>query len=171
MVDKPADDGWFDLFKGSDKPDGGNYDQITENIFLGGYTAAENKKTLQEIMKVDAVLTVADSLEPKFPFYFEYKVIEISDDPESNLKQHLLECIEFIEGIVKSGKRVYVHCAAGVSRSASTVLAYMMASKNISLNDAYELVSAKRPCIKPNDGFVAQLKLFEQDLRNQGRLK
>ena len=50
-------------------------------------------KTLKEIMKVSAVLTVADTLEPKFPYYFEYKVIEISDDPESNLKQHLLECI------------------------------------------------------------------------------
>ena len=73
---------------------------------------------------------------------------------------------KFIDEIVKKGKRVYVHCAAGVSRSASTVLAYMMASRNISLNDAYDLVSAKRPCIKPNDGFVAQLKLFEQDLRN-----
>ena len=43
MVDKPYEYRWREFFKGSDKPDGGNYDQITENIFLGGYTAAENK--------------------------------------------------------------------------------------------------------------------------------
>ena len=122
-------------------------------------------------MKVDAILTVANGINPSFPSDFEYKVVQIYDGPDSNLKDYLLECIEFIEKIIKSGKRIYVNCAAGVSRSASTVLAYMMASKNISLNDAYDLVSAKRPCIKPNDGFVAQLKLFEQDLRNQGRLK
>ena len=171
MVDQPAGDDWFDLFKSSDKPDGGNYDQITDNIFLGGYTAAENLKTLKEIMKVDAILTVADNLEPKFSDDFKYKIIEISDDPESNLKQHLLECIEFIDEKVKSGNRIYVHCAAGVSRSASTVLAYIMVTQQIGLNDAYKIVSAKRPCIKPNDGFVAQLKLFEQDLRNEGRIK
>ena len=116
-------------------------------------------------MKVDAVLTVGDKMESNFPSDFEYKVIEIIDEPDSDLKQYFNECIEFIDRIVKSEKKIYVHCAYGVSRSASTVLAYMMATKKISLDEATKLVSAKRPCIHPNDGFIAQLKLFEQDLK------
>ncbi len=118
-------------------------------------------------MKVDAVLTVGDCMESKFPSDLEYKIIHIIDEPDSDLKQHFQECIEFIDRIVKSEKRIYVHCAQGVSRSASAVLAYMMATKKISLDEATKLVSAKRPCIHPNDGFIAQLKLFEQDLKTK----
>ena len=32
------------------------------------------------------------------------------------------ECLKFIE----SGKKVFVHCAAGISRSSSIVIAYIM---------------------------------------------
>ena len=61
-----------------------------------------------------------------------------------------------------------MHCHAGISRSASTVVAYMMYTRKITVDEAYTLVSAKRPCINPNDGFVAQLRLFESELKEQG---
>ncbi len=118
-------------------------------------------------MKVDAVLTVANGMNPSFPSDFEYKVVQIYDGPESNLKDYLFECIEFMQKIIKSGKSIYVHCEHGSSRSPSVVIAYLMASKNISLDDAFEFISTKRPCILPNDGFIEELKVFEQELKNQ----
>ncbi len=71
---------WQELYARSKKPDGCNYDQITDQIFLGGYAAAEELTILKDIMKVDVVLTVATSLPPMFPEHFEYKIVEIVDD-------------------------------------------------------------------------------------------
>ena len=52
-------------------------------------------------MQVSAILTVGSDLESMFPSDFKYKVIEIIDDQENDIKQHLLDCIEFIDSIVK----------------------------------------------------------------------
>lgn len=60
----------------------------------------------------------------------------------------------------KNNRKVFVHCAAGVSRSASFVIAYLMKSKLMPYLDAYALVKCKRPIIKPNSGFVKQLEEY-----------
>lgn len=43
-----------------------------------------------------------------------------------------------------------MHCAAGISRSASVVIAYLMAHGSLSLEDARSAVKASRPAINPN---------------------
>lgn len=52
--------------------------------------------------------------------------------------------------------------SAGVSRSASIVIAYLMRYKGISYEEARKLLEKARPQIRPNDGFVRQLKLYER---------
>ena len=61
-----------------------------------------------------------------------------------------------------------VHCFAGVSRSASVVLAYLMREHGLSLRAAFKLAKAKRPFINPNEGFRVQLQKYEQELRGKG---
>ena len=58
-----------------------------------------------------------------------------------------------------------VHCAAGVSRSASVVVAYLMYKKGLSLDDALDFVKSKRECVDPNFGFREQLQIFDQILK------
>ncbi len=57
-----------------------------------------------------------------------------------------------------------VHCAAGVSRSASIVLAYMMRKLHIPLDTAIEELRKDRPCIAPNPGFLVQLRTYQSHL-------
>lgn len=57
----------------------------------------------------------------------------------------------------RAGGRVLVHCAQGVSRSAAVVIAYLMRTYDMLLNDALALVTACRPCVSPNIGFIYQL--------------
>ena len=68
---------------------------------------------------------------------------------------------EFIRGAIEGGGQVLVHCFAGVSRSASVVIAYLMRYHNMTYSQACAHVRDRRPWINPNPGFVNQLKRYE----------
>lgn len=60
--------------------------------------------------------------------------------------------------------RVLVHCAVGVSRSASLVLAYLMIHHHYTLLEAIHKVKERR-WIFPNRGFLKQLRALDMTLR------
>lgn len=64
-----------------------------------------------------------------------------------------------------NGNKALIFCVAGVSRSASICLAYLMKHCNLSLLDAYNYLKKRRPRIKPNCGFFRQLIKYEEELR------
>lgn len=49
-----------------------------------------------------------------------------------------------------------------MSRSAAVVIAYMMAKHKLLFEEAFYIVKAKRSITCPNNGFIAQLKLYGQ---------
>lgn len=57
-----------------------------------------------------------------------------------------------------------VHCHAGVSRSATVCIAYIMKNLDHDLRSAYDFVKARRPCVSPNLHFMGQLLEFEKRL-------
>lgn len=57
-----------------------------------------------------------------------------------------------------------VHCVAGVSRSASLCIGYLIKARGITLEDAYNHVLNCRPCIRPNYGFFEQLIEYEKEI-------
>lgn len=66
--------------------------------------------------------------------------------------------------------RVLVHCAMGVSRSATIVLAFLMIYENMTLVEAIQKVQTHRD-ICPNSGFLRQLQVLDNRLgRETGRL-
>eukprot|EP01027_Heterolobosea_sp_BB2_P010127 GEZU01014898.1.p1 GENE.GEZU01014898.1~~GEZU01014898.1.p1 ORF type:complete len:155 (+),score=2.64 GEZU01014898.1:267-731(+) len=50
-----------------------------------------------------------------------------------------------------------VHYQAGISRSASIVISYLMKHHNITLKDAYDHTKSERTIFAPNIGFMQQL--------------
>jgi len=62
-------------------------------------------------------------------------------------------------------KGVLVHCLAGVSRSVTITVAYLMYKMNLSLNDAFNLVRSRKANVAPNFHFMEQLYNFERELR------
>jgi protein-tyrosine phosphatase len=59
-----------------------------------------------------------------------------------------------------------VHCYAGRSRSATVVIAWLMRTRHLSMDDAFALVRSKRELVHPNVGFVSQLRDYERRIRN-----
>ena len=60
----------------------------------------------------------------------------------------------------KEGK-VLVHCHAGISRSATICMAYLMATRKLRMEEAYEFVKTRRRVVSPNFNFMGQLLNFE----------
>lgn len=65
----------------------------------------------------------------------------------------------------RKGSAVLVHCLAGVSRSVTVTLAYLMHTSSLCLNDAFSLVRARKPDVSPNFHFMEQLHTFERQLK------
>lgn len=93
------------------------------------------------------------------------------DLPSQNILPYLDKAIEFINKAVSSGGRVLVHCFAGISRSASTVIAYFMATRKMTFLEAFNYVKKRRPIIFPNFGFQRQLIEFENKLAQKFALR
>jgi len=62
---------------------------------------------------------------------------------------------------------VLVHCLAGISRSVTVTVAYLMHALDLSLSDAYDHVKRCKPDVSPNFSFMGQLMDFERSLRSK----
>lgn len=136
-------------------------------LFLGNERDAQDLELMQR-MDVGFILNVTTHL----PLYhyelglFKYKRLPASDSNKQNLRQYFEEAFEFIEEAHRAGRGLLIHCQAGVSRSATIVIAYLMKHTWMTMTDAYKFVKSRRPIISPNLNFMGQLLEFEEDLNN-----
>ncbi|XP_078413135.1 dual specificity protein phosphatase 10 [Cetorhinus maximus] len=136
-------------------------------LFLGNEQDAQDIEKMQR-MNVGYIINVTTHL----PLYhyekgiFHYKRLPATDSNKQNLRQYFEEAFEFIEEAHQSSKGLLIHCQAGVSRSATIVIAYLMKHTRMTMTDAYKFVKGKRPIISPNLNFMGQLLEFEEDLNN-----
>ncbi|XP_043859108.1 serine/threonine/tyrosine-interacting protein-like [Dromiciops gliroides] len=141
--------------------------EIVPSLFLGPYSSAAKNK-LPELKKlgITHVICIRESLEakfikPKFPQFLRYLVLEIADNPLENIVCFFPMSKEFIDASLQSGRKVLVHGNVGISRSTSLVIAYVMETFRMKLNDAFTLVKRKSFCVHPNAGFLCQLQEYE----------
>ncbi|KAJ4977672.1 hypothetical protein NE237_008452 [Protea cynaroides] len=87
--------------------------------------------------------------------------VPLRDMESENLLDYLDVCLDFIDESRKEGS-VLVHCFAGVSRSAAIITAYLMKTERLSQEDALESLRQSCEFVCPNDGFLEQLKMFEE---------
>jgi protein-tyrosine phosphatase len=94
--------------------------------------------------------------------HVQYKRVQVLDLPSEPLDAYFDECHVFMHDALRHKRgRVLVHCYAGISRSATVVIAFLLRTRrDLHLFDAVKRVMSRRACILPNEGFVQQLKQF-----------
>lgn len=101
--------------------------------------------------------------------YIHCKCINIADNSEQGVARFFDEAHQFIEEARRKKCNILVHCLAGVSRSPTFAIAYLMRVNSLSLQDAFNLVKQCRPQIDPNLSFIGQLMVYEKSLDEKQR--
>jgi len=146
--------------------------QITDYIYLGNQTAAgyvppyEDPATIQQKsseareklqqLGIKHIVSCADAVK-RFPEDFNYLVLDLKDKPLFPIHEYFDTAYQFIDDCVNKKEKVLLHCNAGVTRSATITLSYLMKKMNLSYDEAHKLVKSKRPCIN--------VKNFEESLK------
>lgn len=137
---------------------------IPDFLYLGAYIHAYVPKLLDSLGVKKIVNVTPEPHESHVLEKFGDFQIQIVDHQTMDIKQHFTDAIEYIRECKKNGEKVFVHCQKGISRSASIVLAYLVAGEGLTLQEAYSLTKQARKFIKPNKGFSNQLGQFEMEL-------
>lgn len=94
--------------------------------------------------------------------------VPVADESEHEpIHLYFDDVSDLIEANRRAGYNSVVHCMAGVSRSTTLVLAYLLKYTSLSLHQAFMHCKAIRPCIRPNMGFFQQLIQYECTLNGQ----
>lgn len=137
-------------------------------LYLGGALAANDKALLQSHSVARVCNCAADLKRRTFNKAFVYHHIHAFDDAHFNMVPFLAGAVRFIDAGRIAGENVLVHCRAGVSRSATVVIAYIMAYHGWSVDKCLAHVTQNRPRANPNPGFRAQLGSLARALRDAG---
>jgi atypical dual specificity phosphatase len=136
--------------------------KITDRLYLGGLESTDQR--LLDRHGITHIINAAKELNyrtaiPKID-------LGLDDTPQENLFRVLepsrLLIIEILNMNPKN--KILIHCAAGISRSASIVIYYIQCELRCAYEEALEFVRKKRPIVNPNIGFEKSLKSIEEIL-------
>lgn len=126
---------------------------IRNKLFLGDVFDANNPTFLRQ-NNITTIISVADDAkilnDNNNISVYKYK---LKDDHECNISRYFDEISQLIE----DKDVVLVNCVAGISRSATFVLVYLMRYYDFNLKQAFKFVRDKRSQICPNKKFMEYL--------------
>uniref|UniRef100_A0A2K5WQD6 Dual specificity protein phosphatase 8 n=1 Tax=Macaca fascicularis TaxID=9541 RepID=A0A2K5WQD6_MACFA len=139
--------------------------RILPHLYLGSQKDVLNKDLMTQ-NGISYVLNASNSCpKPDFICESRFMRVPINDNYCEKLLPWLDKSIEFIDKAKLSSCQVIVHCLAGISRSATIAIAYIMKTMGMSSDDAYRFVKDRRPSISPNFNFLGQLLEYERSLK------
>ncbi|XP_049748831.1 dual specificity protein phosphatase 8 [Loxodonta africana] len=139
--------------------------RILPHLYLGSQKDVLNKDLMTQ-NGISYVLNASNSCpKPDFICESHFMRIPVNDNYCEKLLPWLDKSIEFIDKAKLSSCQVIVHCLAGISRSATIAIAYIMKTMGMSSDDAYRFVKDRRPSISPNFNFLGQLLEYERSLK------
>ncbi|KAL3179595.1 hypothetical protein MRX96_037977 [Rhipicephalus microplus] len=141
--------------------------RILPFLFLGSQRDAQDPDLLAA-HNICYELNVSTSCpKPDFIPDAHFLRIPVNDSHADKLRPHFARACRFLDKVRESSGCVLVHCLAGVSRSPTVAIAYVMRHLGLSSDDAYRYVKSKRPSISPNFNFLGQLLEYERELHGE----
>jgi dual specificity phosphatase 12 len=137
--------------------------QIDGVLYLGGIASTKKVDDLRRA-NITTILSVISDKIPREDRIsgITYYWVQADDAEDEDLLTWFPDMYAIIDRCVVSDTGILVHCAAGISRSSTTVCSYLMKKRQNTYEQIVQFVRSRRPIIDPNLGFVAQLELWQE---------
>jgi dual specificity phosphatase 12 len=127
--------------------------KVEDGLYISDYKAASNKGLLKKL-GIKAVVSMIPSKDtPKF-LGVRYYVFPTEDRKDYDIAERATAAAKCVAAERAAGNRVLVHCHAGISRSATVVMIYLMWRDDIGADGALKRLKKVRPQVQPNPGFM-----------------
>lgn len=133
--------------------------QVLPGLYVGNYRDSKDAAQLAKY-KITHIVAIHDTAR-RLHLDKHYLCVMASDSPDQNVSQYFSLCNDFIHAARLRDGNVLIHCLAGMSRSVTVAVAYIMSATNLSWKEALKVVRAGRAVANPNLGFQKQLEEFE----------
>ena len=159
--------------------------EIIDGVLYLGNGQQSNNDTVIKNLNITAIVNATKIIKCKYEDNgIKYLHIKVDDLENESIGKYFNPVIQFVnDNLTKQtdtpdeskdndqktdnnnqNAKVLIHCEQGISRSGSFTIAYIMKTYNWTLNKSMEYVKERRWCVSPNDGFVKELKTFEQQI-------
>jgi len=123
--------------------------QVHPNIWIGSADCAEDRVFLGT-NNIDVILNMAAECTYKSPSR-KVRVVRIGIDDGKLTNVGVFEkAADVIKESVRAEENVFVHCAAGISRSCAAVISYLMLHKGLGWIESLEVIRESRPWVNPH---------------------
>ncbi|MBI4038404.1 dual specificity protein phosphatase family protein [Candidatus Daviesbacteria bacterium] len=141
------------------------FNQITDLIYLGTNLCCSAIPHIKVLLNlgIKADIDLEEERQEQTPNIDTYLWLPIKDHYAPTQEQ-LDTGVAVIDSLVKSNKKVYIHCRNGHGRSPTLVAAYFI-SQGMEVNEAIEKIKSKRQEIHIREVQIEALKEFKQSIR------
>ena len=133
---------------------------LSWGLYLGNKNHASDIRVI-DILNIKTIINVTVEI-PNYHKHRDditYINCNVIDDVDTIMLPTWKLIADTIESCKNNGKNVLVHCSAGRSRSASSIIYYLMKKEDkMPLDEAFQYVIRCRDIIDPNYGFREELK-------------
>ncbi|KAG8456204.1 hypothetical protein GDO86_002120 [Hymenochirus boettgeri] len=134
--------------------------RITDCLYLGNAKSAKNSNLL-DAHYITCIVNISLENGKDNSLDIAYIHVPVSDTPDTCLSKYFEDIADKIHSVKAKGGHTLLHCVAGVSRSPTLCLAYLMKHHGLTLLAAHDWLKRCRPIIRPNIGFWKQLINYE----------
>jgi len=143
-------------------------DKITDKIFITSYETSLKIDVMKEY-EIKTIIYISEQrkLNNVLTQYKENNIdhhyFECEDRGSENIHKFFSKVVNIIESKKNSEGNILVHCMAGISRSPTLVMAWLI-HQGMTFKEAWNYIKQKRAIVGPNDGFEKQLKEWQGNI-------
>ncbi|MCO4769009.1 MAG: dual specificity protein phosphatase family protein [Deltaproteobacteria bacterium] len=150
------------------------FNRVADGVYVGARPQPAGLQALEEAGITHVISCLEETERGSVAFLrerFETVFIPVRDSIDSDIAASFPEAFAFASRAQASPSKagLLVHCAVGVSRSATVATALVMQRQALTFLDAYRSVRAGRPKVLPNIGFASQLQRLEHSMHAETR--
>lgn len=132
--------------------------QILDNIYIGNLKSVDKNELLK--LGIENIVICGRGCKNSNHDGFNNLHLILDDIMTQEIIPHVEITNQFLD--LNENKKTLIHCQAGISRSGSILIGYLMHNFKYDYDTAFQFVQNKYPRIHPNSGFEDQLRMWKK---------